>query len=302
MADAIPLWQISQFTNTVEHKLQATGGRLRGAVTYHSGYTGKQASPVNYVGETEPVEVNERFGDTPNMELNHERRWIKPRKFHWGKLVETDDELFTGIQPQGAYTEAAVKGFQRVEDLVILSAFYATAYTGEAGETTEAWSDTGYVVDQDVGGANTGLNHAKLKKLRELFTKYDVDLDMEQMYIAISEQEVTDLFGENTTISIDFTEGRPISTGKLPPLYGFNFVPFSSRTIERVTGLKVASLIRTLPVWVKSGMHLGSWKDRNVEIMKNPSKQMKPQIYMSAFYNATRLQLGKVLKVKTYHA
>jgi hypothetical protein len=301
MADAIPTWAVQQFSTNVQHKIQARGGRLRGAVSVGT-YKGKQASPVNYLGDTDPVETVERYGNTPNMEIDHERRWIRPRKFHWGKLVETDDELFTGIMPQGAYVEAATKGFGRKEDLVILSSFFATAYTGEIGETAEAWTDTGYLVGDDVGGSNTGLNIAKLAAVIETFGGLDVDLEDDEVHMVVTQKEWADLMAISTIQSQDFFDGRPLQTAKLPALFNITFHIFSTATLDKVADLAVDTNIRSLPVWLKSGMHLGIWQDRQTEIARNPEKQFKPQIYISQFYGAARLELGKVLKVDVYRA
>jgi hypothetical protein len=302
MADAIPTWLISQFSSSVEHLLQDKGGKLRSAVSYKGGYRGKQASPVNFIGTTAVVEVNERYGDTPNMDIPHERRWVVPRKFHWGKLVETDDELYTGIEPTGDYTQAAAAAFARKEDEVIIGGFWATAKTGETGAGSEAWSDTGYVVAESVGGSNTGMNLDKLRMVRQLFQYYHNDLDAEEIHMAITEEEEQDLLALTTVLSSDYVGSRPVQTGKLPPIMGINFHIFSQQTLNALTDTAETANVRSLPVWIKSGVHLGSWKERTVDVMRNPQKQMKPQIYMAAFYDCTRLQLGKVLKVKCYHS
>jgi hypothetical protein len=283
------------------------GGRLRSTVTFKGDYQGKQAATVNYLGETEPVETTERYGDTPNMELNHERRWVRPRKFHWGKLVDTDDELFTGIGPQGKYVEAAGKGFARVEDRVILASFFKDAYTGELGATTESWADDTSGAGENVvgvaeGGANTGLNMAKLSKAIRLLGNFNVDVDSEEIHMAITWQEWADIFALTAvTTSSDYVDGRPFSTGKLPTMFGINFHIFAEATFEKVTDLAVAANVRVCPMWTKSGMHLASWQDRTTAIARRIDKQNKPQIYMDQFYNATRLEPGKVIKVKTYH-
>lgn len=306
MADAIPTWQIQQFDANVMHRLQVQGGRLRSTVSFKGDYAGKQAATVNYLGETEPTESIDRFGDTPNMELNHERRWVKPRKFHWGKLVDSDDELFTNIGPQGMYTEAAAKGFGRVEDRVILGAFYADAFTGETGGTTESWSDDTSgdgqnVVATSTGGNNTGLNVAKLANAIKLLGNFNVDVDNEDVHMAITWQEWEDLLNISALTSKDYVEGRALQTAKLPTLFNIQFHIFSEQTFEKVSSLAVATNVRTCPMWVKSGMHLASWKERSTNIAPRPDKQFKPQIYMDQFYNATRLEPGKVLKIKTYH-
>lgn len=304
MPDPIETWRIEQFSNTVEMLTQERGGKLRSAVTFKTGYSGKGAAPVNQVGETEAVFSSERYADTPNMETPLDRRWIYPRKAKWGKLIDDFDRALMGITPDGEFTQAGVMAMQRIEDVCIMESFFGPAKTGETGGTTKnfpAANDVAVnVVDPGETVADTGLNHTKLLKAREILAKGNVDLDMEELYIAITEREVTNLFGYNFTTSTEFVEGRPVSTGKLPPLYGFNFIPFSSQTFTKL-GL-LANGVASLPVWVKSGMHLGLWKDRTTRVRERDDKEFNVQIYMDEFMGATRLQESKVVRVFSSHA
>ena len=300
--DAIPHWQISQFATNVQHRLQAMGGRLRSLVDFKGAYKGIQAAVVNYVGATEAIKITGRKGVSPDVGLQHERRWVDPVGYEWGTLVDTNDALFTGISPTGIYTEAGVKAMQRAEDMEILNAFWRTAKIGETGSEAEAWSDTGYKVDENEGGASSGLNKAKLLALMELFIGYDIDVENEQINMIITEEERTDLMSDSTLQSRDFMNNQMLVTGKLLPVLGFNFHVFSKRTLEKTNDMKlVGSHSRALPVWVKRGMHLGSWQDQQVEVGKDPNYKFMPRVYMKQFYGATRLEPGHVLKCVVYH-
>lgn len=296
----IEQWRIQQFRQMIHHNLQERGGKLRPFVSVGNGYTGKQVSPIDFLGAAKASKVTERFGDNPMNSLAHSRRWVDPTSYEWGVPVDNFDKLQTGISPEGDYTKAGVQAIQRGEDAEILGAFFASAKIGETGADNEAWTDSGYVVDENTGGNNTGLNHQKLKALRKIFTRKHVDLDAEAPVIVITEEEEFSLFGENATTSIDYVEGRPVSTGKLPPLYGFRFVAFSSETIDALPGFKSGS-VRTLPVWVPSGIHLGIWKDQESDIWPLSGKKNIPYVYACQTLGATRTEKGRILKVKTYN-
>jgi len=293
----IEQWRIVQFRQMLAHNLQEQGGKLRPFVSSNTGYTGKSVSPVNYLGATKARKVTERFRENPMMTMTHTRRWVNPVTYDWGTPVDEIDKLSTGISPEGEYMRAGLEALRRAEDEEVLAAFFGTAKTGESGETTETWSDTGLLVNKDVGGANSGLNHEKLKKLRSIFTKLHVDLDAESPVILITEEEELSLFGENATTSLDFVEGRPVSTGRLPPLYGFRFVRFSSATIDAVPGFKSGS-VRSLPVWVPSGMHLGVWRDVGGNVWPLSERMQIPYVGAWMQCGATRLEKGRVLKVQ----
>lgn len=293
-------WRIVQFRQMISHNLQEMGGKLRPFVNVGTGYTGKQVAPVDYVGPAKAQKVTQRFGDNPMNTLAHTRRHVTPTTYDWGAPVDNVDKLLTGIAPEGDYTKAGSEAIRRAEDEEILAAFWGAAKVGEQGETTETWSDTGLLVDKNEGGANTGLNHQKLKKLRSIFRKLHVNLEMESPVIAITEEDELNLFGENATTSLDYVEGRPVSTGKLPPLYGFRFVPFSSVTLDAL-GMKTGTT-RSLPVWVPSGMHLGIWKDQESDIWNLSGKKNIPYVYCCQTLGATRLEKGRVLKVQVHSA
>ena len=296
----IEAWRIQQYRQIVQHNLQERGGKLRPFLSVNTGYVGKAVSPVNYVSPGKAQKVADRFGQNPMNTLSHARRWVTPVAYDWGTPVDELDKLVTGIAPEGEYTKAGVEAIRRAEDEEVLAAFFGAAKTGENGETTENWSDTGLLVDKDTGGSNSGLNHKKLKKLRALFTKLHVDLDAESPVLAITEEEELSLFGEAATTSIDYVDGRPVSTGKLPPLYGFRFVRFSSATIDGMGFL--ASNTRTLPVWVPSGMHLGVWKEQMSDIWNLTGNKNIPYVYACMQIGATRLERGRVLKVQVHVA
>lgn len=304
MADPIETWRIEQFKNNVQHLLQEKGGKLRSTVTFAGDYAGKGAAPVDQMGETEAVDVSERYGDSPNMEVPTDRRWIYPIDSEWGKLVDDFDRVRLGIQPDGEYEKAGVMAMARREDRRILEKFFATAKSGESGGTNKSFAGGNEVAvnltDPGVTPANTGLNKAKLLKAREILGANEVDLENEELYIAVTEKEVTDLFGYDTMTSVDFVEGRPISTGRLPALLGFNFVPFSSSTFTKLSLLAAGTA--SLPVWVKSGMHLGVWGERKIDVGPDPAKKFNQRIYMKQTMGATRLEEGKVVRILSYHA
>lgn len=302
MPNQIENWRIVQFRQMIQHNLQERGGKLRPFVSSAGSYTGKAVSPVDYLGPATASKVSTRFGDNPMNTLAHSRRWVVPTTYEWGAPVDNIDKLLTGIAPEGEYIKAGVEAIRRSEDSEILERFYAAAKVGEEGADSESWSDTGLLVDENTGGSNTGLNHAKLKAARKIFTKKHVDLDSEGPVLVITEEEELSLFGEGaSTTSIDYVDGRPISTGKLPPLYGFRFVRFSSETIDAIPGLKTGS-VRTLPCWVPSGMHLGVWQDQMSDVWNLTGKKNIPYVYAAATIGATRLEKGRVLKLKVYNA
>jgi hypothetical protein len=306
VVDAIPAWRIQEFRAEVRHRLQDKGGRLRSAVTFRGSYTGIQAAAVNYLGTTEAQTITDRKGPTPSMDINHERRWIDPIGKEWGYLDDRFDKIFTGIAANGEYTEAGVNGMRRAEDIEIFNSFYRTAKTGETGSTLETYASINtaskYTIGVNVGGTNTGLNRAKLIAARKVFEKEYVNLDTEELHMVITENEVEDLLSDPTLLSNEYVNEKALATGKLPSILGFNFHVFSTLTLEKTADLALSTNTRTLPCWVKSGMHLGMWEEMNIEAGRDPAYKFNWRTYISAHYGATRLEPGRVLQIQVYHA
>ena len=98
-----------------------------------------------------------------------------------------------------------------------------------------------------------------------------------------------ELFGETITGSVAYVNGRPIVTGKLPMLYGFEFV-----CIER---LAKASNDRWVLAFAKSGLHLGIWDEISTEIDRIPGKWGSHQVMVKGSFGAVRSEEKKIVRI-----
>jgi hypothetical protein len=300
VADPIENWRIQQYRDRVQQDLQEKGGRMRAAVTHNSGYIGKGAREVITIGPSRARKVTERYGDSPHMEVPMGGRWIYPTGYEWGHLIDDIDRVMLGMQPDGELQTAGTNAMRTAEDEEILTSMWAPARTGEDGSVTTPWPTANLIPATDAGASSaSGMTIDKLRAARKMLKKYWNDLDNDPLYMILTENEEYDLFGTNVTISADFVDGRPVSTGVLPRLMGFNFITFSSTTLANL-GL-ISGQITSLPAWVRSGMHLGTWRDLRVNVGPDPSKKFNQRIYMLEQMGATRLDENKVIKVQTSH-
>jgi hypothetical protein len=183
-------------------------------------------------------------------------------------------------------------------DKLICSAFTGTAKTGEAGGTSTIFTAANEV-DVATGGANSKLNVAKIKAVKELMMANHIDFDMEQAFIGITAADHASLLNEIQVISSDFNGGMPVlQNGMVTSFLGFQFV--HCELIE--TQLAGTNEV-TLPVWVKSGMHLGIWNDIQNSVAIREDLQGRPwQLYTQLTAGATRLQEDKVYAIESYRA
>lgn len=292
MPDTITVASVQQYKANVELLLQQTDSRLAGAVTTGS-YVGKAASIVEQFGEATAVQRTSRHADTPLLDLSQDKRWVFPADYEWGSLVDNQDQLRAIVELTSPYAQAGAAAMQRKKDDIILAAIFGTNYTGENGTTSESFGVVGsgtYDVGVNTGGTASALNVAKLQGgVRILITANKGEL-MEPVYGAISGYEHDSLLKEIQVVNKDYGNSAVLVDGKVKRFMGVDFI-----LTERLT---ITSGNRLIPLWLKSGMHLGTWNEINAQIGPRADKGYATQVYLAMTMGATRTQLGKQVRIQ----
>lgn len=288
---------VQQYSTNIQLLLQQQGSKLRNAVTVGS-YTGKQASPVDQIGKIEMQAVTSRFGAMGRIDAPTDRRWVFPSDFDLPQLIDSFDKLRMITDPKSSYVQNAVMAAGRQFDRLICTAFTGTAKTGESGSTSTIFTAANEV-DVAVGGAASKLNVAKLREAKRLMMANHIDFDMEEAYVGITAADHDALLGEIQVVSADFNGGAAVlKDGKIMEFMGFRFIH-----CELIETMLAGTNEVTLPVWVKSGMHLGVWNDIQNSVDQRADLQGRPwQLYTSMTAGATRLEENKVYAIESYRA
>jgi hypothetical protein len=298
MSANIPNHYVEQFSTNVTLLQQQKGSKLQGAVTMGS-YVGSQASPVDQIGSVEAQEVTSRFAPMGRVDPAMDRRWIFPRDFDLPQLIDSFDKLRLITDPESKYVENGAYAMGRKKDTLIIQAFMGTAKTGVNGATSTVFT-TGNEVDVDVGGTNSRLNVAKLKAVRELILTNHIDMDEDPIYVGITAKDDSALLKEIEIIGTEFKSGDApvLRDGKLERFLGMNFV-----YCELIESVAAGTNEVNVPVWARSGMHLGLWQDMNVSVSKRNDIQGEPfQVYIKQSIAATRIDEKKVFNIESYRA
>lgn len=297
MSVNLPTHFVQQYSTNIALLLQQKGSKLRNTVMTGS-HVGKQASPVDQFGAVEMQPVSGRFNPMSRVDAATDRRWVFPSDFDLPQLIDDFDKLRLITDPSSAYVTNAVMAAGRQFDKLICAAFTGTAKTGEAGGTSTIFTAANEV-DVAVGGANSKLNVAKIKAVKELMMANHIDFDTEEAYIGITAADHASLLNEIQVISSDFNGGMPVlQNGMVTSFLGFKFV--HCELIE--TQLAGTNEV-TLPVWVKSGMYLGLWNDIENSVSKRNDLQGEPwQLYTKMTAGATRLEEDRVYAIESYRA
>ena len=288
MPDNITVASVQQYKANVELLLQQQSSLFSDKVTSGS-YVGKKASVVEQFGEATAVERTSRHGDTPLLDLSQDKRWVTPRDYEWGSLIDDQDKLRAIIELTSPYAQAAAAGMNRKKDDILITAFFGTSLKGEEGTTSETW-DTAYDVGVNVGGTASSINVAKLQNGVRLLIGANKQELKESVYGAIGQYEHDSLLKEIQVVNRDYNGGTAVLVdGKVKRFMGVDFTG-----TER---LNITSGNRLIPLWLKSGMHLGVWKDFVAKISERNDKGHATQVYVCMTMGACRTQLGKVVRV-----
>jgi hypothetical protein len=297
MSVNLPTHYVQQYSTNIALLLQQKGSKLRNTVMTGA-HVGKQASPVDQFGSVEMQPVSGRFNPMSRVDVATDRRWVFPSDFDLPQLIDEFDKLRLITDPSSAYVTNAVMAAGRQFDKLICSAFVGAAKTGEAGGTSTSFTAANEV-DVAVGGANSRLNVAKIKAVKELMMSKHIDFDTEQAYIGITAADHASLLNEIQVISSDFNGGMPVlQNGMVTSFLGFQFVH-----CELIETAMAGTNEVTLPVWVKSGMYLGLWNDIENSVSKRHDLQGEPwQLYTKMTAGATRLEENRVFAIESYRA
>jgi hypothetical protein len=294
----IPTHYVQSYSTSVSLLLQEKGSKLRSAVT-EGAYVGSQASPVDQFGSVEMQAVTTRFAPMPRVDATTDRRWVFPSDFDLPQMIDSFDKLRLLTDPESVYVVNAVYAAGRQIDTVIIQAFMGTAKTGVAGATSTSFT-AGNEVDVAVGGSNSRLNVQKLLTVKETMRINHVDFETDQVFCALTAKDESALLNEIQIISSDFNGGdRPVmKDGKITRFLGINFI-----YCELVESVAAGTNEVNVPVWAKSGMHLGIWNDVKTSISRRHDIQSEPwQAYVYLTCGATRLEENKVYNIESYRA
>lgn len=288
----IPGHATLQFTSNLELLLQETGQKLRPFVMTGS-HTGKSASPVNQFGSVDMRQVTSRFTSKSPTHASVARRWVSPTDYSLDQLLDPFDLQKTLDDPKGIYVTNAAMAAGRKMDLALITAFDATAATGEAGASTESF-DSGDSIAATFGvggGGENGMSVAKMIEARRLLGTHNVDLDMEEPTMVIGPTQEADLLKQVQVTSGDYTKSMVLDEGRVRRFLGTNIRISNQLTLASTDN-------RTCFMWVKSGMYLGMWQEIQNDAHQRFDLEANPwELTTTMALGATRLQSGKVIRI-----
>jgi hypothetical protein len=293
-----------QYTKAVGYQLNEMPGKLKVLVGSSAEYSSKKAQIEDRFDDLVAQEKIERNGDTKNVDMSLERRWIiKPRIQQVAPLLDRDDELPTEIDIKSPMAVNTAKAIRRAQDDRWLQGYYGNSFTGEDGATTVPFKAANIIAVNQDEGSNLGITLNKLIYMRYLMQKRFVDLESERPIAIITASQVKDLLKLIQVQSKDYNpqQVQALQNGQVTEFMGFLFVQAeigSATAYPLASGLTVdGSGYRRVPFFVKSGMHFGTWTDFFGKIEARADKNYSTQVYGETCGAAVRLNEDKCFQM-----
>lgn len=293
MANQIPTYYVTQYTENVEFIVQQMAGRLVDASDVRTHY-GQSATSVEQVA---PVTYNVRTGRAQPLvpaDTGTNRRWVYPTILDFNDLVDNFDKLKILIDPTSYIAKNAAFALKRGMDDLWIAAFFGTAQTGQTGSTAVTFPSSQQVsvnVGSSGGATPTNMNVPKLRNARLILLQNEVDLENDPAYCGMAGFQLDDMLNQAQAISYDFQDKPVLENGQITRFIGFRFIHTERLPLN-------ASSQRQNPAWVKSGMHFGIWQDINTNVSQRFDLSSLPyQVYVSMVGGATREQEQKCVSI-----
>ena len=281
MSTSVTTAFVQQYSANVQMLSQQMGSRLRDTVRVEN-ITGKNAF-FDQVGVATAQLRSSRHADTPQIDTPHARRRVSLADYEYADLIDDQDKVRMLIDPTSSYAQAAAAAMGRAMDDVIISAALGTAFTGETGSTSTAFSS-----DNQIANGSADMSVAKLIEAKKILDLADVDPSIPR-YIAVGPNQIEALLNTTSVTSSDFNTVKALVQGDVDTFLGFKFIVTNR--------LSIASNIRSCFAWAEDGIALGVGKDVNARIDERADKGYSTQVYYCMSIGATRMEEAKVVQI-----
>jgi len=283
---------VKQFSDNFELTPQQLSTLLRRTVLEEK-ITGKEAL-FDQVGVSHAVEMNERHGDTPMVNLPHSRRLLRLRDFSWAEMISNEDKAKMLGDPTSEYLQSGIAAMNRVIDTLIVDAALGNAFTGVNG--------TDVTAPQSALAVGSG-DDARFTLNKILAAKKQLDkgnAPKNDRYFVVTSTQMEDLLKIEKLTSADYNTVRGLVDGSIETFAGFKFISLEDSRDGTDTNLilpKDSSGNRRCFAFQKNGLKLGLGQDIKTSISVRHDKNDENQVLIKMSANATRMHEKLVYEV-----
>lgn len=272
---------IDGFNNNIHILAQQKTSKLMGAVRME-----RRKGEVDFferLGTGVLTQKVGRYPDSPVHTLEHSRRALFYTDYQYYPMLDKQEDQRMLINPRSSYVMNGASAVGRKIDEIILSNARGTAYGGHTGATSVS-----FTAANQIAHGSTGLTVAKLRQAKEILGAEHADDD--DLFIALSSYEVSDLLNETQVGSADYNNVRPLVDGEVSRFMGFNMI----RVADSI--LPASGTTTYIMAWVRNGLLLGMG-DYDTRIVERADKSGAWQVQLDVALGATRMEEAKVVEI-----
>jgi len=297
MSVEYPTHFVQQFSNNLIHLAQARGSKLMRAVKVER-VKGKYHH-FDRLGATVAQKKVSRHGDTPLIDTPHSRRRVSMDDYEWADLVDTNDKIRALIDPTSDYAVAGGWAMGRAIDDEIISMALGTATSVDSSDSTSSVAfDTGMIVDEDFGTADSNITAAKVMEARRLLRAKDIDMN-EEMFLVMNSSAISALMQDDNVKNFDINVEKPMARGEFSQWAGFNII-HTERLLGTADGTDADPVICF--AFTRSAIGLALGQDIQVRMSERADKSYSTQVFASATFGATRVEEEKIVQIQCVQA
>lgn len=246
------------FANTMRMVPQVDRSVLRDCVNALSNFTpakGKMFT-FDYQGKSEPSRKTGRAPETPDKFIEESRRVGFLFSYNDSAWLDTEDKLHKIHDPTSGTMKTLIAGKERQADRIIMDLFTAPAREGESGENIVPFPSTNIIGVQDntyykgkgdgvaaPSAADRPLTPAKIRHARK---RLGQSLIKGQMFIAVSEEDLSNLLTSDELTNADYTKVQALVDGEINTWLGFTFKKLADEFFSLDENGN-----RIIPTWIK---------------------------------------------------
>jgi hypothetical protein len=252
MSTSLSSAAIASFDAEVKHAYQDKTSKMRDRVRVRTGVVGSTHRFPKLGSGLATKRVPQT--DVIPMNLAHTNATVTLEDWNAAEYTDVFNDAKVNFSERQELAASIAGAIARREDQLIIDALEATA--------------TSLTVASSIGGANTDLNVAKLRRASRLLGDNQVGEDEEITYVGsyIGREA---LLGETETTSSDFNTIKALVNGDISSFMGMNFVWMASRAEG---GLDLTSGDRSTFAFAKSAIGHAIGMDQRMEVNYIPTK------------------------------
>jgi hypothetical protein len=293
--DTLESHYVDAFEANLGHVPQQMGARLVSLVDSNLAFT-KPGDMINGddIGTSEPTEITDRFGTTPEGVIAKKRRVGFFTPYEDAKWLDDIDTAKSLSDPANATMQAMNWGHERYRDRKIIEALGAPAREGRTGETTVAYKAAQSIAVNDwsykrKGDTSTGDAPMTFAKINHTKVKLDKGQMPGKRAMVVSSEQLGQLLTDPVITDRESVAVQALMSGELSYFMGFHWY------ISEL--LPLASSVRTCFGFIQPAIVYRGRKLTEAQIWRRRDRKNNWQAYYKGTHAAFRRYDEAVVRI-----